>query len=453
MEFHLLLILTTLFYANTISATPSIIAMDQKLQGVLEKTLPRFACNLSATDKHKKPVLKGENGNLTAVAIAPSKGSILAADSQNNPDYFFHWMRDAALSADALIQMLNADPGLENSNEIKTFLDDYVLFSEKIQNNGSHYGPGDPRANVDGSVDLIQWSRPQRDGPALQSLTLLRYLNKRTLPEPIRSSLLKILRNNLRYIVKNIEERSFDPWEYSFGYHFYTRLVQLGALRQALRQLPDDNKADWEIAAKRLETLLSKHWSAKHKYYQASLEDLTDWRGDKISIPGDGLNTSDILAVLHAHIDAGRFSFEDVGVLSTAEQLETLFTQLYPINANKTSGPAMGRFKGDDYYGGNPWFITTLAQAEFYYRLGIQKKSEALTQKAEAFLAMAMNAIPANGMIGEQFDMKTGAPISSHDLSWSYSALITTVLSREKRLGARSSQIQFQKIKFKCPQN
>ena len=31
----------------------------------------------------------------------------------------------------------------------------------------------------------------------------------------------------------------------------------------------------------------------------------------------------------------------------------------------------MGRYANDAYYGGNPWYLATLAAAEFYFRLAI----------------------------------------------------------------------------------
>src|SRR5579871_6251484 len=42
------------------------------------------------------------------------KGAIIAAKSRSNPDYYFHWVRDAALTIDSLIQIY---PLLEESHK------------------------------------------------------------------------------------------------------------------------------------------------------------------------------------------------------------------------------------------------------------------------------------------------------------------------------------------------
>lgn len=45
------------------------------------------------------------------------------------------------------------------------------------------------------------------------------------------------------------------------------------------------------------------------------------------------------------------------------------FRDIYPINSGIPAGKpvAVGRYLEDTYYGGNPWYLTTLAVAEFLY--------------------------------------------------------------------------------------
>jgi glucoamylase len=424
--------------------------LNDQIQTALEKGIPRLICNLSATNEVKTPVLEGQNGILFAKSISPAPGSILASSSKQNPDYYFNWTRDAALTADALVEWLQITSSPEAKQALQHFLNDYIEFILKTQNNESHFGPGDPRVNVDGTVDLIQWSRPQRDGPALQSLTLLRLLDANPSPS-LKEKISKILQTNLDYIVKNIDQKSFGPWEFSYGQHFYNRIVQLGALLEANRILGPSKERD--LAAKHLAALLKQHWSPKRHYLMSSLDPLIDWRGDSTPVPGDGLDASTILGVLHAHLLGTEFTPADKKVQETARKLEKAFQHAYPINQGKTLGPAMGRYLGDDYFGGNPWFITTMAEGELYYRQAEKAKSNAsrleLIQKGDAFLTTALKSIPESGMIAEQFDMKTGSPISSHDLSWGYAALITGAIARDKALPTKPG-IHWNRIEWAC---
>jgi glucoamylase len=465
------------------------ITTDQRVQSILEAAIPRLTCNLSAVRRRKSDVLQAGKNGLKAGEIAPALGSILAADSKVEPDYYFHWTRDSALTVAALVELLQAQPGAENSEYLHGFLNDYIEFSAKVQTNGSHYGVADPRANIDGSVDFIQWSRPQGDGPALQSLSLLLYLNlfREKLSKPRKKTLLGVVERDLTYISNSVEEKSYDPWEENFGYHFYTRLVQLSALKESERVLGRKT----ESAAKRLEKRLEEHWDEKRKIIKASTGELISWKGLKAEPPGGGLDSISLLAVLHARHPIGTYLPESGRVLSTTHQLELLFRRLYPINQGTHTGAAMGRYEGDRYYGGNPWFITTLAAAEFYARLAEkiaqdhdqkliltqptqklfeavlkvklkpgqnflaaplsrQRLRDALVEKSEAFFTIALNAIPPNAMVAEQFDMKTGTPLSGHDLSWSYAALITASLARDRIYGARPTRIDWNRIHFRC---
>lgn len=472
-------ILTLISLANATEPT----ATDQTLQSILELAVPRLACNLSAVDQKKTDVLQAGKDGLKASVISPAKGSIVAADSKSNPDYYFHWTRDSALTARALVQLLMAQPGKEIRDFLHGFLKDYIEFSAKIQGNGSHYDVADPRANVDGSIDYIQWSRPQSDGPALQSLTLLLYFDRfrESLSEPVKRKLVDVVERDLDYIVKNVDEKSFDPWEENFGYHFYNRMVQLSALQEGQRVLGKNLK---NISV-HLSKLLESHWDKKQKFIKANIGELISWNGLRAKPPGGGLDTIVLLAVLHSGAPVSDELF------STVEKLETLFQRLYPMNHRQSLGPAMGRYEGDTYYGGNPWFVVTFALSEFYARLaenvsqnqikslrvtslnqrlfGLildaklklrqdlvstpsarQALAKRLTEKSDAFFRTALAAIPSNGMVGEQFDMKTGTPMSSHDLSWSYAALISAALARDRVQGPRPTRIDWSRVHFHC---
>ena len=81
--------------------------LDGKIQTMLQRSLPRLACNLS-------------NG---------VPGSIIASPQTNNPNYYFHWIRDSALVAHALGRLLPYLKQTASESRIREFIEDYTAFS------------------------------------------------------------------------------------------------------------------------------------------------------------------------------------------------------------------------------------------------------------------------------------------------------------------------------------
>ena len=145
---------------------------------------------------------------------------------------------------------------------------------------------------------------------------------------------------------------------------------------------------------------------------------------------------------------------------ATLAALEDLFDAEYAINAKRPpSGPAIGRYANDAYYGGNPWYLATLAAAEFYFRLAIALRSgaempatsenarfrerlgdgspaKAAFERGDTFMRTVRAYTPAGGDLSEQFDRATGAQTSAKQLAWSYAAFITAAASRRRAVQA-----------------
>ena len=140
-------------------------------------------------------------------------------------------------------------------------------------------------------------------------------------------------------------------------------------------------------AADELVPSLDSFWSARDGYYRSRT-------GVAGGVPEKALDISVILGVLHAGRKKGTHSVLDPRAQATLAALEDLFDAEYPINRKRPPerGPAMGRYANDAYYGGNPWYLATLAAAEFYFRLAIALRSGAempATQRECAFSANA----------------------------------------------------------------
>jgi glucoamylase len=428
--------------------------------------------------------------------VVPRSGSVLAspipAAYDPDPDYFFHWFRDSAIIIDAL-RVAEAGGGLEKGiavERLREFVDfsrsmrgldgreivRHTRFREKVQSSFLQYvRPDDElttvfgdvvlaeaRVNPDGTLDFTRWARPQNDGPALRVLALTRWGNSQPdLDKTLRAVTLELVVGDLDFIHSRASEHSFDIWEEDSGYHYYTQLVQAQALASGaewLRKTGDATRAHaCRSVADELTVSLDAHWSAAEGYYRSRT-------GVGSGVPERALDISVILGVLHAGRAEGAHSVLDPRAQATLTALEDLFDAEYVINRERSPerGPALGRYANDAYYGGNPWYLATLAAAEFYFRLAIalQKGAEmpatienarfrerlgapdrvrdsrafvaAAFERGDAFTRTVQAYTPASGDLSEQFDRTTGAQTSAKHLAWSYAAFITAAASRRQ---------------------
>lgn len=267
--------------------------------------------------------------------------------------------------------------------------------------------------------------------------------------------MLELVTSDLDFTRSHATERSFDIWEEESGYHYFTQLVEAEALARGAEWLAETG--DWTRARNcrsvegELDARLDGYWSGNDGYYRS--------RAGVIGggAPGKALDISVILGVLHASRVAGRHSVLDPRAQATLAALEDLFDAEYPINSKRPPdhGPAMGRYAKDAYYGGNPWYLATLAAAQFYFklavalrsgaqlavtddnvrfceRLGGESPTKAAIERGERFMRTVQAYTPPSGDLSEQFDRATGAQTSAKRLAWSYAAFITAAASRRQ---------------------
>src|SRR3989440_9261373 len=102
------------------------------------------------------------------------------------------------------------------------------------------------------------------------------------------------------------------------------------------------------------------------------------------------------------------------------------------LSNNSTAG-GIARYR-DDYYfrvenntnkvPGNPWFICTLWMAQWY--IATAKTTADLKPARDIINWVVAHQLPG-GLLSEQLDPNTGAPLSVSPLTWSHAELITTV--------------------------
>lgn len=405
-----------------------------------------------------------------AQEIRAARGSIVAsialADWDPEPDYFFHWFRDSAVVFDALRVLhergdVDADEARRHAADFVRFslalkrLDGRALLADSEQRKRrarpdfhrflredddlaavhGEWVVADTRVNPDGTLDTTKWARPQFDGAPLRALALLRWLQGGHVDEASSPMAAELLRADLDFTSRHWHESSFDIWEEERGHHYYTQRVSAAALESGARwcaaQGDDALAARCAAQAQAAMERLDAYWSDEAGHYRSRV------LPDQLRSAKD-LDIAVVFAAIHSGATSGPHSVLDPRMQRTLTRLEALFSSLYAINRNRSAGPAMGRYEGDVYHSGGAYYFSTLAAAEFCYRVAAARNADAprWRERGEAFLATVREFTPDDGALSEQFDQSTGAQTSARHLTWSYAAFVTAVAARQRALAA-----------------
>jgi glucoamylase len=339
-------------------------------------------------------------GTARGVIIAsPSRG-----DRPGEPDYYFHWTRDAAL----VMTSLSRESQM-SAQDFESKITDYAQLSRWHQiipnlcdnmNNGRF---GEPKFEVDGRPFKGGWGRPQNDGPALRSVVMAAWAQK--LIDAGQTDYVKqvfyrdglnadpsfpylmptLIKSDLEYVAHNWHRQNFDLWEEADGDHLYTRLVQRRAMLEGAalaERLNDKGAGDWYRAqAQNIEAEMDQFWNADGNYLWAS----RGLRFYRTSVRKSHIDAAVVLAALHArptdpNSNDTFMTATDSKILATAAKIERTFEEVYVLNKRDFSndlGTAIGRYPEDTYDGvntngtGNPWFLLTSAFAELHYRAAV----------------------------------------------------------------------------------
>ncbi|ORY16702.1 Six-hairpin glycosidase-like protein [Clohesyomyces aquaticus] len=331
------------------------------------------------------------------------KGSVIASPSREHPNYFYQWVRDAAITTSTLVDVYADDPSSKLSSELSAILDEYTHLQHSLQHTNNPSGSfddlsglGEPKFEADGSPFVGSWGRPQRDGPALRAITLMAYLRAYNSSHPTLwtsgsgddwfASLYNpslpansIIKADLEYVSHFWNQSGFDLWEEVEGLHFFTAMVQLRAMREGsdlALAFGDKGAAQWYTKqAKQLEEFMPQFWDQGKAH-------LVETLGSSRT----GLDCGLLLGSLHGYPSADA-SHTPVYAPSSDEILVSLLALVedqrtrFPINAAPSSeqehglqGVGLGRYPedvydgyGNDKRGGNPWFLCTASAAQVLY--------------------------------------------------------------------------------------
>lgn len=343
------------------------------------------------------------------------------------------------------------------------------------------------------NVWVRNWGRPQNDGPALRTNTILEFLD---ILVETKSPLLQdsawmkklydgafptnsILKADLEYTANGWKNPNFNAWEEVKGLHLFTMSAQTKAMRggaKLARALGDPGAAEWyEKQDKELSSFLGNFFSPVVQHLNATLD----------AANRTGLDCEILLSALHGEDQIyPPWSSE---MLISLHKFAAEMAQTYPINSvhlkpnGQPSGVALGRYIEDIYDGhgtsiGNPWFLCTSSASSLLYStihkflsdrhflvtplaypffkqflpdsnppttpLDIAFPSLAYNQTlagifayADTFLQVIRTHQGEDGSLSEQIDRKTGFMRGVDDLTWSYASFVESYQRRLKVKG------------------
>ena len=409
--------------------------------------LPTLSWGMPTKAEQFKISLNMVYSNSTRPDVKP--GMVVASPSRSNPDYYFDWVRDTALTMRSMIDYYELTKDLKVKRLIYTWIDAEAY----RQTLPTFSGLGEPKYNIDGSGYTGPWGRPQNDGPALRAIAMIKWA-RIMLAENNHSYVIKklyigmlpansVIKKDLEYTAHNWNTHSFDLWEEEKGLHFYTLLSQQVALQEGAKlaaELQDHGaaafyKAESEKIARKL----------KAEFVNSSVGILvTTQKSAPLGYKNSGLDVAPLLALNHTAPYQTVFSMRDPAVLKYISVLANTFGNLYGVNKQYANlGVGIGRYPEDRYDGyetsrvGNPWFLSTLALGEYtclakqeMARKGTLTKTmqKNFDDVLEGQINRALFHSDRKGHMSEQFNHANGTMQGATDLTWSHNAFMTVMM-------------------------
>lgn len=236
-----------------------------------------------------------------------------------------------------------------------------------------------------------------------------------------------------RHDETGLPKRSYDLWEERIGVHTYTASSVYGALRAVgnfARLLGKEVEAKrCEGKAEEVKAGILQYLYDEEKGYFVRSGDVVE--GEFVQDP-----TVDFSAAFGVWY-FGVLEADDERVVNAMSITEEV------LRVPEVGG--LARHERDTYYrneenadepvAGNPWFVTTLWQAQY---LIARADSAAELEEVAQIIEWVAEHTTASGLLSEQLDLKTGAPLSATPLVWSHGEFVTTVvdyLDKLKELG------------------
>ncbi|KAJ9270738.1 CAZyme family GH15 and CBM20 [Paecilomyces variotii] len=422
-----------------------------------------------------------------ADASGASSGIVIASPSKSNPDYFYTWTRDAALTLKCLV-----DTFIAGNTDLQSTIQNYISAQAYLQTVSNPSGDlstgglGEPKFNVDETAFTGSWGRPQRDGPALRATAMIAYAKwliangETSLADSI---IWPIVQNDLSYVTQYWNSTGYDLWEEISGSSFFTTAVQHRALVEgnSLAEQLGHTCSNCISQAPQVLCFLQSYWTGSYV--------LANFGSSR-----SGKDANSLLGSIHtfdpdAGCDDSTFQPCSARALANHKVVTDSFRSVYSINSGIAQGQAVavGRYPEDTYQGGNPWYLCTFAAAELLYdalyqwnrageltitdvslaffqdiysgaAVGTYQSSSttysdivnAVKTYADGYMDIAQKYTPSSGALAEQFSRSDGTPLSADDLTWSYAALLTAAARRNATVPASWGETSASSVPSVC---
>lgn len=410
-------------------------------------------------------VILNNIGSTGAFAQSAASGVVIASPSTNNPDYYYTWTRDGALTAKILVDEFRGG----DSSLLTTIVDyvDAMAYLQTVSNPSGGLldgtGLGEPKFNVDLTAFTGAWGRPQRDGPALRATALIdlgEWLVENGYSSTASDIIWPIISNDLAYVAEYWNQTGFDLWEEIDGSSFFTLAVQHRALTEGANfaSLIGQSCPNCESQAPQILCFLQSFWNGE--FITANIN-VNDGRSGK--------DCNSLLGSIHtfdpdAACDDSTYQPCSGRALANHKVVTDSFRSIWPINSGipESEAVSVGRYPEDTFYGGNPWFLCTAAAAEQLYdalyqwnKLGsltitdtslaffqalyssaatgtyAASSSEysgivsAIETYADGYMSIVEAHAMTNGSLSEEFLNTDGYQTSARDLTWSYASVLS----------------------------
>ncbi|KAH3671192.1 hypothetical protein WICMUC_004709 [Wickerhamomyces mucosus] len=327
-------------------------------------------------------------------------GAVVASRSKIQPDYFYQWIRDGAITINSIINHLN-EFDLYQNKTLRLTVENYLDNSYNLQRTDNPTGKfdpldlsslGEPKFLVDSTPFKRVWGRPQNDGPGLRIITISNFLKHlkiwnlellgtdKNIFQSTRDVYFKIIKLDLKFIIKHWADKHFDLWEEIDSHHFFTALTQLKALKIGIKLFEQFNDDELEFFNQ-----LNQEYNRLLEYIEKDSGFIDYNLNHIIETPSildkrSGLDAAILIGSLLTHDDLEEdfpFDVNEGLILNTLSEMIKTMKYIYPINHNRINlnlGIALGRYPEDLYDGirineGNPWFLTTISASELLYKL------------------------------------------------------------------------------------
>ena len=337
--------------------------------------------------------------------------------------YGYVWPRDGALVASAL-----DDAGYEGTT--RPFFD----YLARIQ---SHEGYWMHKFNTDGTLasSWHPWMRDgkrqlpiQEDETGLPLWALWRHFERHHDVEFLTPFYKGMIRPASEFMARHIDEHglpkpSYDLWEERWGVHAFTVAATWAGLSAAARFFAlfgdDDLASRTRAVADRMKAAAADLlWQEGEQRFLRSLNPRDDGGYD----PDMTVDASVCGLFLF-----GMFDASDPKVVSTVENVRQKLWVPTDVGGIARYEHDVYQREGDDgRVPGNPWFVGTLWLAQWH--IARAASVDDLAPAVELMRWCVSRALPS-GVLAEQVDPYTDAPLSVSPLTWSHAEFVRTALA------------------------